>query len=108
LPSRGLQADGAQQAPSAGDGTVGWLDGRAGAAGNVYAADISSLGGDDQPGVPKWIGQNVLTLFLAAFQQLGVFTEVSYSTDGGQTATGRPWPTWLRCRCRARASTTWL
>ena len=82
-------AAGAQQAPSAGDGTVVWLDGRAGPAGDIYAADASSLGGGaqpgDQPGVPKWIDQKVLTLFLSVFQQLGVFTEVSYSTDGGQT-----------------------
>ena len=76
----------AQQAPSAGDGTVVWLDGRAGPAGDVYAAEASSLsGGGDQPGVPKWIDQKVLTLFLSVFQQLGVFTEVSYSTDGGET-----------------------
>ena len=78
-------AKGAQSAPSAAGETVVWLDRRGSEVNDVWAADLDALNGDDSSLLPDWTDQDVLTLFLNMFADLGVFDEICYSTDGGDT-----------------------
>jgi beta propeller repeat protein len=82
---------GAQTDPSAGGRAVVWLDGRSGGAVmDVYGADAWAAGDDTPPFAPEWTDEDVITLFLAVFYDLGVFDDVRFSTDGGET-----WGDWL-------------
>jgi beta propeller repeat protein len=75
-----------QIAPSAGGDAAVWLDGRRGAAvKDVYGADVWTTDDDTPPFAPEWTDEEIVTLFLAVFYELGVFDEVRFSTDGGET-----------------------
>jgi hypothetical protein len=77
---------GDQLAPSAGGAAVVWLDGRAGGAvADVYGADTWAADAETPPFAPEWTDEEIVTLFLAVFSELGVFDEVRFSTDGGET-----------------------
>jgi len=76
---------GDQVAPSAGGNAVVWLDGRAGGDYmDVYGADTWTTE-ETSPFAPSWTDEEVITLFLSVFYDLGVFDEVRFSTDGGET-----------------------
>ncbi|MBM3148152.1 MAG: hypothetical protein FJ000_09710, partial [Actinobacteria bacterium] len=84
--------DGDQVAPSAGDDAVVWLDGRAGGGRqDVYFSDEwSADGGDGEetpPCAPEWTDERIVTLFLSVFDDLGIFEEVCFSLDDGETYT---------------------
>jgi beta propeller repeat protein len=86
-------ADGAQTHPDVTDGgTIVWLDGRdAGPEPAVYSATWVPGGDstDPTPVVTDWTSNDLITLFLSVFNQLGIFSDFRVSFDNGQT-----WSDW--------------
>jgi beta propeller repeat protein len=85
------QADGAQTNPDVGGQLITWLDGRDGAQYPAVYGATWAPGGDQEDPQPtdEWTADDLITLFLSVFQQLGVFTDYRYSFDGGAT-----WSDW--------------
>lgn len=83
--------DGRQVAPSAGGDAVVWLDGRAGGGRqDVYFSDVwpGDTGGEETPPcAPDWTDERIVNLFLSVFDELGIFDEVCFSLDDGETYT---------------------
>jgi beta propeller repeat protein len=84
-------ADGAQTHPDVGGQLLTWLDGRDGAQyPAVYGATWAPGGDQDDPQpTDEWTADDLITLFLSVFKQLGVFSDYRYSFDGGAT-----WSDW--------------
>ncbi len=86
-------ADGAQTHPDVTDGgTIVWLDGRAGGADPAVYSATWMPGGDSTdptPIVTTWTSNDLITLFLSVFNQLGIFSDYRVSFDGGQN-----WSAW--------------
>jgi len=84
-------ADGAQTSPSAGGESIVWLDRRNGSGvADVYGTDLWSWKNDDNdddqpPCTDEWTDEEIITLFLSVFDELGVFQDVCFSIDGGET-----------------------
>ena len=86
-------ADGPQTHPDVTDGgTIVWLDGRdGGAQPDIYSATWVPGGDptDPTPVVTTWTSDDLITLFLSVFNQLGIFSDFRVSFDNGQT-----WSDW--------------
>jgi len=82
-------ADGRQTDPSVGNGFVTWLDGRDGGEHPAVYGAVWAAGGDQQDPDPtsEWTADRFITLFLSVFDQLGIFSDVRFSFDGGTTWT---------------------
>ena len=82
-------AEGRQTDPSVGNGFVTWLDGREGGEYPAVWGATWAAGGDQQDPEPttEWTSDRFITLFLSVFNQLGIFTDVRFSFDGGTTWT---------------------
>ena len=79
-------ADGAQShADVADDGTVAWLDGRGGGQFPAVYAATWVPGGDSNDPTPtsEWTSNDLITMFLSVFNQLGIFSDFRVSFDGG-------------------------